>query len=163
MNSRGYCQNDFLLLTRYEDKLSTFQSGGMLGNTTFPGLQAWEKDQLLAWHLQDPVSPTEINRNNASYTVQNRNPFIDHPEYVVQIWGTPVVDTEAPTVPTNLIANSPTSNSIAVSWTASTDNVGVTSYLVYANGTLKATVSGTTTSTSNRIISTYIIYLLCNS
>jgi chitodextrinase len=131
---------------RYEDKLSTFQSGVCL-DTTFPGLQAWEKDQLLAWHLQDPVSPTEINRNNASYTVQgNRNPFIDHPEYVVQIWGTPVVDTEAPTVPTNLIANSPTSNSIAVSWTA-TDNVGVTSYLVYANGTLKATVSGTTTST----------------
>lgn len=138
----------FYFVTRYEDKLSTFQSGGMLGNTTFPGLQAWEKDQLLAWHLQDPVSPTEINRNNASYTVQgNRNPFIDHPEYVVQIWGTPVVDTEAPTVPTNLIANSPTSNSIAVSWTASTDNIGVTSYLVYANGTLKATVSGTTTST----------------
>jgi endonuclease I len=33
----------FYFVTRYEDKLSTFQSGGMLGNTTFPGLQAWEK------------------------------------------------------------------------------------------------------------------------
>ncbi|WP_300684968.1 endonuclease [Chryseobacterium sp.] len=136
----------FYFVTRYEDKLSTFQSGGMLGNTTFPGLQAWEKDQLLAWHLQDPVSPTEIARNNASYTVQgNRNPFIDHPEYVTQIWGTPVVDTEVPTIPTNLIANNPTSNSIALSWTASTDNTGVAGYDIYANGTLRATVTGTST------------------
>ncbi|MFZ4931245.1 endonuclease [Chryseobacterium sp. Mn2064] len=134
----------FYFVTRYEDKLSTFQSGNMLGNTTFPGLQAWEKDQLLAWHLQDPVSPSEILRNNASYTVQgNRNPFIDHPEYAVQIWGTPVVDTEAPTIPTNLIANNPTSSSVSLAWTASTDNTGVAAYDVYANGVLKATVSGT--------------------
>lgn len=136
----------FYFVTRYEDKLSTFQSGNMLGNTTFPGLQAWEKDQLLAWHLQDPVSPTEIARNNASYTVQgNRNPFIDHPEYVTQIWGTPVVDTEVPTIPTNLVANNPTSNSIALSWTASTDNTGVAGYDIYANGILRTTVTGTST------------------
>lgn len=137
-------------VTRYEDKLSTFSAGGggMLGNTTFPGLQAWALNQYLAWNAMDPVSPEEIARNNASYTYQgNRNPFIDHPEYVAQIWGTPVVDTQAPTAATNLVANNPTSNSIAVSWTAATDNVGVTSYQVYANGTLRATVSGTTTST----------------
>ena len=37
---------------------------------------------------------------------------------------------------------------LLLSWTAATDNVGVTSYDIYANGTLKATVSvGTTTST----------------
>lgn len=138
----------FYFVTRYEDKLSGFQTGNMLGTNTFPGLQTWERDQLLEWHLQDPVSPTEVARNNASYTLQgNRNPYIDHPEYVNLVWGNSVPDTEAPTVPTNLMANSPTSNSIAVSWTASTDNVGVASYLVYANGTLKATVNGTTTST----------------
>ncbi len=77
--------------------------------------------------------------------------------------GTPVLDTEAPTVPTNLIANNPTSNSIAVSWTASTDNIGVASYLVYANGTLKATVSGTTTSTVVTGLSpltTYTFYVI---
>lgn len=137
-------------ITRYEDKLSTFSAGGggMLGNTPFPGLQPWALNQYLAWDAMDPVSPEEIARNNASYAYQgNRNPFIDHPEYVAMIWGTPVVDTQAPTAATNLIANNPTSNSIAVSWTAATDNVGVTSYLVYANGSLKATVSGTTTST----------------
>jgi len=135
-------------VTRYEDKLPNFTSGDMLGNTAFPGLQPWALNQYLTWNAMDPVSPEEIARNNASYTYQgNRNPFIDHPEYVTQIWGAPVVDNQAPTAATNLVANNPTSNSIALSWTAATDNVGVTSYQIYANGTLKTTVSGTTTST----------------
>ena len=38
---------------------------------------------LLKWHYQDPVSNREIYRNNVIYMYQNnRNPFIDHPEYV---------------------------------------------------------------------------------
>ena len=42
---------------------------------------------LLNWHLQDPVSPEEKSRNNAVFTHQkNRNPFIDHPEWVTKIW-----------------------------------------------------------------------------
>ncbi|RLJ23521.1 putative secreted protein (Por secretion system target) [Chryseobacterium sp. 7] len=138
----------FYFVTRYESQLSGFSTGNMLAQNTYPSLQDWELNQLLLWNTQDPVSASEIRRNNATYAFQgNRNPYIDHPEYVNMVWGTPVVDTQAPTVPTNLIANNPTSNSIAVSWTASTDNVGVTSYEVYANGALKATVSGTTTST----------------
>ena len=40
-------------------------------------------------HKQDPVDSFEINRNNIIYNYQeNRNPFIDHPEYVDLIWGT---------------------------------------------------------------------------
>lgn len=78
----------FYFVTRYQSKLSTFSSGNMLGSSTFPGLQTWELNVLLAWHNQDPVSQAEINRNNTSYTFQgNRNPFIDHPNYVNLIWG----------------------------------------------------------------------------
>ena len=45
---------------------------------------------LLLWHLQDPVDSAEMERNNIVYGYQNnRNPFIDHPEYVVSIWGAP--------------------------------------------------------------------------
>ncbi|WP_312901727.1 endonuclease [Chryseobacterium taichungense] len=78
----------FYFVTRYENKLSTFSSGNMLGGSSFPGLQTWELNVLLAWHNQDPVSQAEINRNNASYTFQgNRNPFIDNPDYVNLIWG----------------------------------------------------------------------------
>lgn len=138
----------FYFVTRYEAKLSGFTSGGMLGNTPFPGLQSWALTQYLEWHLMDPVSPEEIARNNASYTFQgNRNPFIDHPEYATQIWGTPVLDTTPPTAATNVAASNPTSNSVALSWTAATDNIGVASYEIYANGTLKTTVGGSLTST----------------
>lgn len=136
----------FYFVTRYETQLSGFSSGDMLGGSAYPGLQTWELNQLLAWHNLDPVSPAEIGRNNASYTYQgNRNPYIDNPNYVNLVWETPTTDTQAPTAPTNLIANTPTSSTVALSWTASTDNVGVTGYDVYANNVLKATVTGTST------------------
>ena len=42
---------------------------------------------LYQWHIQDGVSPREIARNNAIFARQNnRNPFIDNPTYVYQIW-----------------------------------------------------------------------------
>ncbi len=38
---------------------------------------------LLKWHYQDPVSEAEIHRNEVIYKYQkNRNPYIDHPEWV---------------------------------------------------------------------------------
>lgn len=38
---------------------------------------------LLKWHYQDPVSEVEIHRNEVIYKYQkNRNPYIDHPEWV---------------------------------------------------------------------------------
>jgi len=43
---------------------------------------------LIQWHLDDPVSAAEISRNDVVYSYQNnRNPFIDHPEYVCMIYG----------------------------------------------------------------------------
>ena len=43
---------------------------------------------LLDWHLQDPVDDFEMSRNEVIYGIQgNRNPFIDHPEYVSILWG----------------------------------------------------------------------------
>lgn len=46
-------------------------------------------DTLLKWHANDPVSSFEITRNDRIYYQYqgNRNPFIDHPEYVALIWG----------------------------------------------------------------------------
>ena len=52
-------------------------------------------------------------------------------------------DTTAPTAPTTLAASGTTSSSTNLSWTASTDNVGVTGYDVYQGTTLKATVTST--------------------
>ena len=56
----------------------------------------------------------------------------------------PCADTQAPTTPSDLAASSRTATSIALTWTASTDNVGVTSYGLYRGGT-SAGSSATTT------------------
>ncbi|MFH1842981.1 MAG: endonuclease, partial [bacterium] len=46
---------------------------------------------LLQWHEEDPVDTKEQDRNDAIYTYQhNRNPFIDHPEWVDAIFGDPL-------------------------------------------------------------------------
>jgi hypothetical protein len=44
-------------------------------------------------------------------------------------------DSQAPTVPTNLASPSKTNTTVNLTWTASTDNVGVTGYKIYRNGT----------------------------
>ena len=51
-------------------------------------------DTLLAWHLLDPVSQKEIDRNDDIYDLiqGNRNPFVDNPDYVGDIWELPEVD-----------------------------------------------------------------------
>ena len=53
-------------------------------------------------------------------------------------------DTTPPSTPTNLHQSGSTATSVTVSWTAPTDNVGVTGYGAYKNGTLAG--SPTTTS-----------------
>lgn len=43
---------------------------------------------LLQWHYEDPVDDFERNRNDVIFSYQNnRNPFIDHPEFSTLIWG----------------------------------------------------------------------------
>src|SRR5262249_55376775 len=56
-----------------------------------------------------------------------------------------VFDTIPPTAPTNLTATA-SNGTVNLSWTASTDNIGVTLYDVY-----RATTSGFTPTASNRI------------
>ena len=73
----------FYMLTRYYDVCSTWQTP-MMSNGDFV---QWSVNTLIDWHLSDPVSSKEINRNNAVYLKQNnRNPFIDNPEWAELIW-----------------------------------------------------------------------------
>ena len=51
-------------------------------------------------------------------------------------------DTQAPTVPTGLAMTSDTSSSVSLRWNASSDNVGVTGYTVYRNGTAVGATGG---------------------
>ncbi|HOD36683.1 MAG TPA: SBBP repeat-containing protein [Syntrophales bacterium] len=52
-------------------------------------------------------------------------------------------DTTAPSVPAGVSATAVSSMRIDLSWTASTDDVGVASYRIYRDGSLLATVMGT--------------------
>ena len=50
-------------------------------------IKDWAMTMLLRWHEEDPVSQKEIDRNNAVYNIQqNRNPFVDYPEFANKIW-----------------------------------------------------------------------------
>ena len=151
----------FYFATRYENTVAGYSYAMFDGSSNKVFTTAF-LNLLLAWNAQDPVSAREIARNNAIYARQNnRNPFIDHPEYVNQIWGgTSSTDITAPTAPTSLASTSKTATSISLSWTASTDNVGVTGYDVYANSVLKTTVTGLTATITGLTASTsYSIYV----
>lgn len=52
-------------------------------------------------------------------------------------------DTEAPSTPTGLVSSNITETSFTLSWNASSDNVAVTGYDVYLDGSLETTVTGT--------------------
>ncbi|MGA8665257.1 MAG: choice-of-anchor Q domain-containing protein [Candidatus Dormiibacterota bacterium] len=51
-------------------------------------------------------------------------------------------DTQPPTKPTGLVAGPVTANSVTLNWKKSTDNVGVTGYTIYRNGTAVGTTGG---------------------
>lgn len=145
----------FYFATRYENTVATY-SYDMFNGTSNQVFTTAFLTMLLQWHAQDPVSAREIARNNAIYARQNnRNPFIDNPNYVNLIWGGgSTADTTAPSVPSGLTASNITSTTCTVSWTASTDNVGVTAYDVYQGTTLKTTVSTTSASVTGLTAST---------
>ncbi len=76
----------FYFATRYETQIDSW-SHAMFNGTEDQVFSDWFLSLILSWHKQDPVSQREIDRNNAAYNFQgNRNPFIDHPEWVECIW-----------------------------------------------------------------------------
>ena len=80
-------------------------------------------------------------------------------DYTVVIAGS-TSDTQPPTTPTGFAYSNLTETSVSLSWNASTDNVGVTGYDVYMNGSLKGTVTQTSASitglTENTSYSFYV-------
>lgn len=76
----------FYMATRYEpgDKVD-LELNDKVNNGSAP--YHGKLSVLLQWHKDDPVDDYERKRNNRIYEIQgNRNPFIDHPEWVEMIW-----------------------------------------------------------------------------
>ena len=131
-------------------------------------------DLFLQWNVEDPVSDIEKTRNayhenTSNYAAQgNRNPFIDNPYLATRIWGGDSAedrwnyykntDTEAPTTPTNVTLNDIDFSSINISWSASSDNIGVTGYNIYVDDVLTAQTVSSITNTTISNLSTNTSY-----
>jgi len=90
-------------------------------------------------YVDDALRIVESNENNNQLT---------------QTISVSASDTTPPTIPTGLSASAITSTSATLSWNASTDNIAVTGYRAYRNGTLVASPSSTSASITGLTAST---------
>src|SRR5207253_1018703 len=67
-------------------------------------------------------------------------------------------DTTPPTVPAGLAATAGPAGEVDLSWTASTDDVGVAGYTVYRDGSSIGTVGGSATSFADKAVSSATTY-----
>lgn len=82
----------YYFATRYGpvSKMATSGDGGLIfnSNSTDFYMTAYGKALMNKWHVQDPVSEKERNRNDGVESTQgNRNPFVDHPEWADKFFG----------------------------------------------------------------------------
>ncbi|AOC55540.1 endonuclease I family protein [Bacillus pumilus] len=78
----------FYMAVRYEgdDRFPDLELNDKVNNGSAP--LHGKMSVLLKWHKQDPVDQIERNRNEIIYETyqNNRNPFIDHPDWAGAIW-----------------------------------------------------------------------------
>ncbi|MFA6874121.1 MAG: endonuclease [Bacilli bacterium] len=104
---------DYKAGNEYEDSNDTFHG-------THYGLSTY-----LTWNEQDPVSNYEIHRNNLIYSnVQdNRNPYIDHPEWARRVFDTAYTyDSSKESAPLQISENNNPTHDSSLSSSGSTDS-----------------------------------------
>ena len=114
------------MATRYDNLIAGWINNGnandVLAGNTYPAYDAWYINLLISWHNLDPVSDKERKRNDAIHAIQNnRNPFIDSPQFVQRIWGG-----NLPTEPTmgasNFQITNINNNSVRLNWVSGNGN-----------------------------------------
>ncbi len=78
-----FARSYFYLSTAYLNEWDCCETAG----TNYSSIKPWMEGVLRKWHAEDAVDASEIARNDDIYAnwQLNRNPFIDHPEWVDQI------------------------------------------------------------------------------
>ncbi len=114
-------------------QLSTYKTrGSSTGYPSFGGLMTWSVN----W---DKFNGFEFSRQHRAY---------------LNAIAPSAPDTQPPTAPANVVSTAKTASSVSLSWGASTDNRGVTGYVVYYGGSslqtsgTSATVAGLTANTA---------------
>jgi endonuclease I len=112
----------FYMATRYEDIIAGWEensesSDAVLDGTDDHVYETWYLNLMVKWHTEDPVSEKEQIRNESIYIFQhNRNPYVDHPEYVSLIWVDPTAVKDHPQWQVNVFPN-PVSESLHIDYT----------------------------------------------
>jgi chitodextrinase len=95
------------------------------------------------WRYVVPSTALTAGTNTLAVEVHNRTAASDDIGFDLGLWGSHgPPDITPPSVPANLVAGAVTNTTAAMSWAASTDDVGVTGYRVYRNGVVVNTVTG---------------------
>lgn len=77
----------FYMATRYQGENGEHDLTVVDEVSTYPAAEHGKLSTLLEWNMMDPPDDFERNRNNVIFNwQQNRNPFIDHPEFAERIW-----------------------------------------------------------------------------
>ncbi len=131
----------FYFVTRYEDNLTGYNNYAMFDGSANQAIAQPFLDILYNWHIQDPVSQREIDRNNAIFTQHNnRNPFIDNPNYVVDIWGSALSTTDfnAPNNDISIYPNPTSGNQISIKTTL---NLEIEIYNVLGQNVIRKSIT----------------------
>lgn len=73
----------FYMATRYYTEDSCWLTSDAVNKAN---IKTWQENMLRKWHTDDPVDAGERTKNDLIHRIQgNRNPFIDHPEWVAKI------------------------------------------------------------------------------
>jgi endonuclease I len=110
-----FARGHFYMITAYQDKVAAWQPNKteVFNGNSYTAFDDWYLLLMYQWHIADPVSTKEINRNNAVYLIQgNRNPYIDHPEYVNAVFQCASV---LPVLLSDFIAT-PSDKSVLLEW-----------------------------------------------
>ncbi|WP_227013881.1 fibronectin type III domain-containing protein [Paenibacillus psychroresistens] len=117
----------------------------------------------IAENLWDLGEGIPVTSNNVTYTYQkagtyrvtlvvwNTNARASIKEQIVIVSSGPP-DTIVPSTPSSLTSPSKTETSVNLTWNASTDNIGVTGYNIYKNGTIAGSTNGATTFTVGGLV-----------
>ncbi len=149
----------FYMATRYDGSDGVPNLEVVDQVNTSPNPRHGKLSQLILWNTQDPPDAFEINRNDVIYYdyQNNRNPFIDHPEYVNEIWGDPSnVNT---TVVLNIhVYPNPAANTLNVI-TQQTNVLQYSIYSIYGSHVSSGNLTSTLSNIDIRLLSNGIYFL----
>jgi fibronectin type 3 domain-containing protein len=115
------------------------QSGSAVGSASTP----LAITSTTTWHQIRASYTAKASGNKLPLSIYSNNTYNGGPTFLVDDCSLTVADTTAPSKPSGLTTGNVTTTGVRLSWSASSDNVGVTGYKVIRNGSIIATTTAT--------------------